>query len=141
MVAGRPEEAVEPGGGRPRKGVPLSQLLAGVATAVEQAFRQGVWTTAEIVRVDGDTSVYLELAERDPDDTLIAKARAIVWRRDVSHRPVSTTAASSYCDRFRPVSDIRDFGLSAAKQSLSRRPAGGQGAAEPSGEPVLLAGA
>ena len=35
------------------KGVPLSQLLAGVATAVEQAFRQGVWTTAEVVRADG----------------------------------------------------------------------------------------
>ena len=29
------------------KGVPLSQPLAGVATAVEQAFRQGVGTTAK----------------------------------------------------------------------------------------------
>jgi exodeoxyribonuclease VII large subunit len=65
------------------KGVPLSQLLAGVATAVEQAFRQGVWTMAEVVRVDGDTHAYLELAERDPEGTLIAKARAIVWARDV----------------------------------------------------------
>ena len=65
------------------KGVPLSQLLAGVATAVAQAFRQGVWTTAEVVRVDGDTHVYLELAERDAEGTLIAKARAIVWGRDV----------------------------------------------------------
>ena len=65
------------------KGVPLSQLLAGVATAVEQAFRQGVWTTAEVVRVDGDTHCYLELAERDSEGTLIAKARAIVWGRDV----------------------------------------------------------
>ena len=64
------------------KGVPLSQLLAGVATAVEQAFRQGVWTTAEVVRVDGDTHAYLELGERDVDGTLIAKARAIVWGRD-----------------------------------------------------------
>jgi len=67
----------------PNKGVPLSQLLAGVATAVEQAFRQGVWTTAEVVRVDGDTHVYLELAERDAEGTLLAKARAIVWGRDV----------------------------------------------------------
>ena len=71
-------EVAEPG-----KGVPLSQLLAGVATAVEQAFRQGVWTTAEVVRVDGDSHVYLELAERDAGGTLIAKARAIVWARDV----------------------------------------------------------
>jgi exodeoxyribonuclease VII large subunit len=67
----------------PSKGVPLSQLLAGVATAVEQAFRSGVWTTAEIVRVDGDSHVYLELAERDAGGTLVAKARAIVWGRDV----------------------------------------------------------
>ena len=65
------------------KGVPLSQLLSGVATAVEQAFRNGVWTTAEVVRVDGDTHIYLELGERDPGGTLIAKARAIVWGRDV----------------------------------------------------------
>ena len=65
------------------KGVPLSQLLAGVATAVEQAFRQGVWTTAEVVRADGDPHVYLELAERDGSGTLVAKARAIVWARDV----------------------------------------------------------
>jgi len=65
------------------KGVPLSQLLAGVATAVEQAFRQGIWTTAEIVRVDGESHVYLELAERDAGGSLIAKARAVVWARDV----------------------------------------------------------
>jgi len=65
------------------KGVPLSQLLAGVATVVEHAFRQGVWTTAEVVRADGDPHVYLELAERDASGTLIAKARAIVWARDV----------------------------------------------------------
>ena len=65
------------------KGVPLSQLLAGVATVVEQAFRQGVWTTAEVVRADGDPHVYLELAERDGSGTLVAKARAIIWARDV----------------------------------------------------------
>ena len=65
------------------KGVPLSHLLAGVATAVEQAFRQGVWTTAEVVRVDGESHVYLELAERDAGGSLVAKARAIVWARDV----------------------------------------------------------
>ena len=65
------------------KGVPLSQLLAGVATAVERAFKQGVWTTAEVVRVDGDSHVYLELAERDAEGSLLAKARGIVWSRDV----------------------------------------------------------
>jgi exodeoxyribonuclease VII large subunit len=65
------------------KGVPLSTLLAGVATAVEQVFRQGVWTTAEVVRADGDPHVYLELAERDASGALLAKARGIVWSRDV----------------------------------------------------------
>jgi exodeoxyribonuclease VII large subunit len=65
------------------KGVPLSTLLAGVATAIEQVFRQGVWTTAEVVRADGDPHVYLELAERDAGGTLLAKARGIVWSRDV----------------------------------------------------------
>nr|WP_246295178.1 exodeoxyribonuclease VII large subunit [Schlegelella koreensis] len=59
-------------------------MLAGVASAVERAFRQGIWTTAEIVRVDGDPHVYLELAERDATGSLIAKARAIVWQRDVA---------------------------------------------------------
>ena len=67
----------------PSQGVPLSRLLAGVASAVEQAFRQGVWTTAEVVRADGDPHVYLELAERDAAGSLVAKARAIVWARDV----------------------------------------------------------
>ena len=65
------------------KGVSLSTLLAGVATAVEKVFRQGVWTTTEVVRVDGDPHVYLELAERDAAGTLLAKARGIVWGRDV----------------------------------------------------------
>ena len=58
----------------PSQGVPLSRLLVGVA--VEQAFRQGVWTTAEVVRADGDPHVYLELAERDAAGSLVAKARA-----------------------------------------------------------------
>ena len=63
--------------------VPLSQLLAGVAAVVERAFQRGIWTTAEIVRIDGDTHAYLELAERDASGTLVAKARAVVWARDV----------------------------------------------------------
>ena len=41
------------------KGVPLSTLLAGVATAVEQVFRQGVWTTAEVVRVHAQMRSHL----------------------------------------------------------------------------------
>ena len=76
------------------KGVPLSQLLAGVATAVEQAFKKGVWTTAEVVRADGDSHVYLELAERDAGGSLIAKARGIIWARDVERIVGSFQAAT-----------------------------------------------
>lgn len=68
------------------RGVPLSQLLAGVAAAVAQAFKGGVWTTVEVVRADiKNGHVYLELAERDPIGQLIAKAQALIWR-DVAAR-------------------------------------------------------
>ena len=80
-----PARLADPAGvDEPSKGgVSLSQLLGGVATAVEQVFRQGVWTIAEVMRVDGESHVYLELAERDAVGALVAKARAIVWARDV----------------------------------------------------------
>ena len=48
-----------------------------------RSFDQGVWTTAEVVRADGDPHVYLELAERDAGGSLLAKAKGIVWSRDV----------------------------------------------------------
>ncbi|WP_431273265.1 DUF5710 domain-containing protein [Variovorax ureilyticus] len=50
----------------PAKGIPLSRLLGGVATAIAQAFKAGVWTTVEVmhVRLTGG-HVYLELSERD----------------------------------------------------------------------------
>ena len=35
------------------------------------------------MRADGDPHVYLELAERDAGGALLAKARAIIWARDV----------------------------------------------------------
>ena len=76
------------------RGVPLSKLLAGVAAAVDLAFRQGVWTSAEIVGVNGDPHVYLELAERDAHGTLVAKARAVVWSRDVERVLGSFQAAT-----------------------------------------------
>jgi exodeoxyribonuclease VII large subunit len=83
IVAETPGALIDAEAGESR-GIPLSQLLAGVATAVAQAYRQGVWTTAEVVNVDGDPHVYLELAERDAGGNLIAKAKGIVWRTDVA---------------------------------------------------------
>lgn len=62
------------------RGIPLSQLLAGVAQAVAQAHRTGIWTTVEVLKVDGRRGhVYLELAERDADGDSIAQARAVIW--------------------------------------------------------------
>ena len=63
-----------------RKGMPLSQLLAGIAQAVAQAYRTGVWTTVEVLKADARNGhVYLELAERDAGGTSIAQARAMIW--------------------------------------------------------------
>jgi exodeoxyribonuclease VII large subunit len=62
------------------KGISLSQLLAGVAQAVSQAFRAGVWTLVEVVqaRTNGG-HVYLEISERDGNGAVLAKANATIW--------------------------------------------------------------
>ena len=80
---------LEPGGSRslsaaPR-GIPLSQLLGGVAAAVSQAFRSGVWTLVEVVdtRVRNG-HVYLEISERDANGVVVAKASAAIWANTAS---------------------------------------------------------
>jgi exodeoxyribonuclease VII large subunit len=67
------------------RGIPLSQLLNGVASAVAQAFRAGVWTMVEVVdtRVRGG-HVYLELSERDGNGVVVAKASAAIWANTAS---------------------------------------------------------
>ena len=63
-----------------KTGVPLSRLLAGVASAVAAAYRAGVWTTVEVTEVRARGGhVYLELAERDTNGTLIAKTTGTIW--------------------------------------------------------------
>lgn len=70
------------------RGIPLSQLLAGVAQAVTQAYRTGIWTTVEVLKVDGRRGhVYMELAERSADGDSIAQARAVIWA-DTANRIV-----------------------------------------------------
>ncbi|MEJ7138680.1 exodeoxyribonuclease VII large subunit [Amphibiibacter pelophylacis] len=60
--------------------VSLSRLLSGVAQAVAQAYRSGVWTTVEVLRVSPRNGhIYLELTERGPDDRQLAQARAVIW--------------------------------------------------------------
>jgi len=67
------------------RGISLSQLLSGVASAVAQAFRAGVWTLVEVVdtRVRGG-HVYLEVSERDGNGVVVAKASAAIWANTAS---------------------------------------------------------
>lgn len=63
-------------------GVPLSRLLGGVAGLVASAFREGVWTTAEVLKASVSKGHYfLELAERSPTGQMLAQARAIIWAK------------------------------------------------------------
>jgi len=62
-----------------RRGKSLSQLLAGVADAVERTFRQGEWTVVDVVQVSVRKHVFLELAERDANGVVLAKANAMIW--------------------------------------------------------------
>lgn len=61
------------------KGISLSRLLGGVAMAVSDAFREGVWTTVEVVDVRARNHVYLEVSERDLSGNTVAKAHAVIW--------------------------------------------------------------
>ena len=62
------------------KGIPLSKLLSGVAQAVADTFKAGVWTIVEVVdtRVRNG-HVYLEVSERDTKGAITAKANAVIW--------------------------------------------------------------
>jgi exodeoxyribonuclease VII large subunit len=64
----------------PIKGVSLSQLLAGVAQAVAQAYRAGERVRVEVVKADVRRGhVYLELTERSTSGEALAQARALIW--------------------------------------------------------------
>lgn len=64
----------------PTKGVNLSQLLAGVAQAVAQAYPSGEWVRVEVVKADIRRGhVYLELTERSQAGDSLAQARAMIW--------------------------------------------------------------
>ena len=68
-----------------KKGLSLSELLAGVAQAVAQAFRSGVWTVVEVVEARTKNGhVYLELSERNSEGNVLATARASIWASTAS---------------------------------------------------------
>ena len=64
----------------PQKGIALSRLLAGVAQAISEAFKAGVWTLVEVIdtRVRNG-HVYMEVSERDGNGVITAKATAVIW--------------------------------------------------------------
>lgn len=63
-----------------KNGTTLSQLLAGVAQAVAQAFKEGVWTLVEVVDVRlRNGHVYIEVSERAPTGAVLAKTTAVIW--------------------------------------------------------------
>lgn len=68
-------QAVQP----QRRGKSLSHLLAGVADVVDRAFRQGEWTIVDVVQASVRKHVFLELAERDANGVVLAKANALIW--------------------------------------------------------------
>jgi exodeoxyribonuclease VII large subunit len=82
LFASRELAAAAEGGelSAPAEGISLSRLLGGVATAVSQAFKGGVWTMVEVMQVTlRNGHVYLELSERDRAGQVLAKAHAMIW--------------------------------------------------------------
>ena len=68
-----------------KKGISLSQLLAGVTKVVAEAFSSGVWTIVEVVEArTKNKHVYLELSERNSEGTVLATARASIWASTAS---------------------------------------------------------
>ena len=68
-----------------KKGISLSQLLAGVSQAIAQAYAAGVRTMVEVVSArmhsngNGNGNVYLELSESDANGRVVAKSGAVIW--------------------------------------------------------------
>lgn len=68
-----------------KRGIPLSQLLAGVSQAVVQAFKAGVWTMVEVVDTRlRNGHVYIEVTERDVSGSVLAKSNAVIWASTAS---------------------------------------------------------
>ena len=64
-----------------KKGISLSQLLAGVSQAVAQAYRSGVWTLVEVVELRSNGGhVFMGVSERDAQGAVLAKTSAVIWQ-------------------------------------------------------------
>ena len=64
-----------------KRGVSLSQLLAGVSQAVAQAYKSGVWTMVEVVELRVSSGhVFIGVSERDSHGAVLAKTSAVIWQ-------------------------------------------------------------
>lgn len=64
-----------------KRGVSLSQLLAGVSQAVAQAYKAGVWTMVEVVELRVSSGhVFIGVSERDTQGAVLAKTSAVIWQ-------------------------------------------------------------
>ncbi len=64
-----------------KRGVSLSQLLAGVSQAVAQAYKAGVWTMVEVVELRVSSGhVFIGVSERDSRGAVLAKTSAVIWQ-------------------------------------------------------------
>ncbi|KUJ72032.1 exodeoxyribonuclease VII large subunit [Thiomicrospira sp. WB1] len=68
------------------KGVPLSQLMFQVQTALRQRFQGGIWVRAEIANLNERRGhIYLELSETAETGQPIATCRAMIWQSQATH--------------------------------------------------------
>ena len=64
-----------------KKGVSLSNLLAGVSQAVTQAYRTGLWVLVEVVELRSSSGhIFMGVSERDAGGAVLAKASAVIWQ-------------------------------------------------------------
>lgn len=68
-----------------RVGITLEKLLSGVKGVISNAFRERIWIRAEIVNISAaKPHAYLELSDYDSSGRDLAKARAMIWSRDLN---------------------------------------------------------
>ncbi len=77
--------ALASAGAHRQRGTRLSEVLSRVAQTVSQAFSAPVWVAVEVVEAKINNHVYLDLAERDAQGSLLARARATIWARDAAN--------------------------------------------------------
>lgn len=66
------------------RGSRLSELLTRISSAISSVFPTPVWVIVEVVEAKINNHVYLDLAERDAQGSLLARARAMIWAKEAA---------------------------------------------------------